>query len=264
MEHLPQVVGILFSGIVGLLLGSFATMVHYRMPRNEDMIFKRSHCIVCAQPLGVLNLIPFFSWMVQRGKCSYCQGSIHWRYPLIEATMALLCIASYLHAGWSVQLPLLFGIVLCIIIICAIDLEYYVIPDGVQLVLGILAILYQYTKGQPWGEIGQGALLGLLTGVLLRYGYYFIRRKEGLGLGDVKFLLIAGIFLDPYSFVLFLFYSGVVGTLSGIVWCRYTKEQLFPFAPALCVALLLCLLAPEIMVLAVYEGINDIIRHFML
>jgi prepilin signal peptidase PulO-like enzyme (type II secretory pathway) len=263
MQGIPDIAGILFSGVVGLLLGSFATMVSYRLPRGEDMVFKRSRCVVCEHPLGVRDLLPCLSWVIQKGKCHYCRATIHYRYPVIEMLMGALCIACYFTAGWSWPLPILYLTVLCLVVISVIDIEYRIMPDNVQLLLAVLAILYRYMGVTTWVEILQGAALGLGVGLMLRYGYYYLRRREGLGLGDVKFFAVAGIFLSPFAFVLFLFYSGIIGTVLGVGWGFFKKEKLFPFAPALCAALLICTLAPYWTVDYIYYELAQAIEFFV-
>lgn len=260
MEQLPQSIGILFSGIVGLLLGSFATMVCYRLPRGEEMVIKRSHCTQCLHVLSVFDLLPLVSWVIRAGQCHYCKSRIDYRYPLIELLVASLCIASYMSVGWTLLLPLLYFIVVCLVIISVIDIQYRIIPDSLQGILALFAVVYRLMQGGAWQEIVGGAALGLAIGLVLRYGYYFLRHREGLGLGDVKFFIVAGLFLDLQAFVLFMFYSGIVGTVLGICWKIIKKESLFPFAPALCIALLICILMPKIAVVSVYAHIFNVVN----
>ena len=250
---IPPLAGICFSGIIGLLLGSFVTMASYRLPRGEELIFRRSHCPLCNHTLGVKDLFPCLSWMMSGGRCRYCHGRIHYRYLLTEIAVALLCMAAYWHAGFTILLPILYGSIVCMSMMAIIDIEYRILPDRLQLVLAGLAFLYRHYTGSSALVILEGAALGLCVGMLLRYGYYAVRRREGLGLGDVKFLVVAGMFLDPFAFVAFLLYSGILGTVIGLVWEVVKKERLFPFGPALCLSLLLCLLAPQWSVVMLYQ-----------
>ena len=89
------------------------------------------------------------------------------------------------------------------------------------------------------------AALGLGLGLALHYGYRFLMNKDGLGFGDVKFLLVAGVWLaDPLLWPPFLFVSGVWGIVTALVWRVLGKGPRFPFGPALAAALLLSLLVP--------------------
>lgn len=247
--------GLLFSGIIGLLLGSFVSLASYRLPRGEDIIWKRSYCPSCNHGLGVWDLFPVLSWCLQSGHCRYCHTRIGWRYPAIELFVMGLCLVAYVHAGWSITLPILYGMMVCLALMMVVDMEHRILPDTVQVLCACLAIGYNYAEGISWTSMMQGAGMGLMTGMILRYGYAWVRGREGLGLGDVKFLITAGILLDPFSFVAFLLYSGVVGTLIGMIWMYTKKEALFPFAPALCLSLIACLFFPQWTVIRLYEGL---------
>ena len=77
--------------ILGVNLGSFSSAVFYRACRGESWIFgrnrreaARSECPQCGHRLGVLDLLPLFSWLFLRGRCRYCRAQIGWVYPLLE------------------------------------------------------------------------------------------------------------------------------------------------------------------------------------
>src|SRR5450759_3503049 len=74
--------------VVGLALGSFATMLSYRLPRRLSIILPRSHCPQCKAVLKTRDLVPVFSWVFARGKCRACSAKIGARYPVIELATA--------------------------------------------------------------------------------------------------------------------------------------------------------------------------------
>ena len=53
----PVVIAILM-GLLGLIVGSFIAAVTVRMPRDEDVVFGRSHCMSCQAPLKAWHLGP--------------------------------------------------------------------------------------------------------------------------------------------------------------------------------------------------------------
>lgn len=80
-ESLP----ILLAGFVfGIQFGSFITLVSYRVPRGEDIVFTPSHCPTCNARLTIVDLFPIFSWLFAGGKCRHCKAPVSVRYPLIE------------------------------------------------------------------------------------------------------------------------------------------------------------------------------------
>jgi len=80
----------------------------------------------------------------------------------------------------------------------------------------------------------------------LRWGFFIVKKRESLGMGDVKFLIVSGIFLGPFALLPFIFFAGVFGIVTGTLWHRLGRGQEFPFGPALAASLFLCLTAPEI------------------
>jgi prepilin signal peptidase PulO-like enzyme (type II secretory pathway) len=67
-------------------------------------------------------------------------------------------------------------------------------------------------------------------------------RNEALGMGDIKFFAVAGLWLGFWSFPVFLILSGVFGVSVGLTFKIWKREVLFPFGPALVLSLLFCVL----------------------
>lgn len=88
--------------IIGTLFGSFFTLATYRIPRKQDIVFKRSYCPNCGHELGFFDLFPVLSYIFVGGKCRYCKEKISIRYPLFELSNGLVFVAIYLLFGFSV------------------------------------------------------------------------------------------------------------------------------------------------------------------
>jgi prepilin signal peptidase PulO-like enzyme (type II secretory pathway) len=80
---------IIIIGIFGLIIGSFLNVVILRMNTGKG-IGGRSMCFSCRKTLKWYELIPVFSWIIQKGKCRSCKSKISPQYPLVEASTALL------------------------------------------------------------------------------------------------------------------------------------------------------------------------------
>lgn len=74
---------------LGLVLGSFLTMLTYRLPRGLSIVMPPSSCPSCKTRLRPRDLIPVLSWAINRGQCRFCKLQISSRYILIELVMAL-------------------------------------------------------------------------------------------------------------------------------------------------------------------------------
>ena len=230
----------------GLIFGSFASLFSYRLTTKEPMVFTRSKCANCSSILKIRNLIPLFSWIFQRGKCSKCHAKISIRYPLIEVSFLIMFLAVFVilkqHLDWKTILYFLIGGTL--IVMCVIDLEHYFIPNSTQYFLTILATILVLLQG------GNSLVLSNISGAFLYAGFglalfvffYLTTSLEAIGVDDIKFFFIAGFMLGTSNFLAFMMLSGFLGTLFGSIWQKITKEETFPFAPAICCAAMLCLL----------------------
>jgi len=231
--------------LLGLLFGSFITMASYRIPRGEEIIIRRSHCPHCNHNLYFTDLIPVFSWLAHKGACAYCKQPISSRYPIIEIVSGAAFITVYMIYGMTMATVLLWLVAICLMVMIIVDFEHYIIPDRVQLVLLPLVIALRLIAGGNILNILLGGIGGLAVGMGLRVMIRLWKKQEGLGLGDVKFLGIAGCALDPVLITLFLFLAGVIGIITALCWRLLGKGILFPFGPALAVSLFACLLIPH-------------------
>lgn len=230
--------------LVGLCLGSFVTLVSYRLPRGGKMGMTRSQCPRCQTTLGVPDLVPVLSWAASRGRCRHCKAAISWRYPAIELATAGALLAVYFTHGLSGPGLLLMGLSLCLLVMIVVDFEHYIIPDETQWAMALLGIIYQWKYGLHPADMLLGGLIGGGLGWVLQSGYRRLRGREGLGTGDVKFLVVAGLWLGALPLVPFLFFAGVLGVLTSSLWRALGQGELFPFGPALAVSLWLLVLWP--------------------
>lgn len=99
--------------IIGLCLGSFITMLSYRLPRRISIVMPPSQCPSCHHTLKPGDLVPLFSWLIAKGRCRYCRHKIGSRYILIELATAALSAASFAFIGFSpLVVPALFFVVI--------------------------------------------------------------------------------------------------------------------------------------------------------
>lgn len=245
-EGYPIEITLFLVIIVGLAFGSFATMLSHRLPHSESLWTARSRCPNCRKPLGVRELVPVFSWIFLKGRCRGCGTKVGIRYPLTELATALAFLIIYMKLGLDIASVLLMALAVCLVVMTVIDLEWGIIPDPLQIVMLLLGIGYRYISGIDFLTIGIGFLTGLAIGAALRWGYAWVRKREGLGLGDVKFLAVAGTWLGVIPLVPFLFMAGMFGVVTAIFWRLGGGGKEFPFGPALGSSLFLCLVYPEL------------------
>ena len=239
---------LLFVALFGLVIGSFLNVVIHRLPRDLSLVHPPSSCPGCGARIRPYDNIPVLSYIVLRGKCRACGHRISPQYPAVEALTAAGFVLVYLHGGRAVGLELVAGCVFtsALIALGFIDFHHQVLPDAITLPGLVLALVYAFFRDDL--GIG-GALLGAVAGagfLLLVYGvYYIVRKKEGLGLGDVTMMLMVGAYLGLWRTLLVLILASFTGALVGVyVILRKGKDFQFalPFgtflAPAAFVAML--------------------------
>jgi prepilin signal peptidase PulO-like enzyme (type II secretory pathway) len=238
---------LLGSFFLGTCAGSFVTLASHRLPQGKEIVFEPSHCPHCRTPLQAKNLVPLFSWIFQKGRCSHCHARISARYPLIELLLGLTFAA--VVALYGVGAGALFFCLLAteLMILIVTDLEHFIIPDSVQIAVLATGLAYQFYAKADVQDVAASMAFGLALGLVLHYGYRYVRKKDGLGFGDVKLLCIAGAWLTLTDFVPFLFFAGLMGTLTGIVWRLRERGAVFPFGPALAVSLFINILFPHLL-----------------
>ena len=81
---LSYIIIYVFVFIFGACIGSFLNVCIYRLPKNESLIKRNSHCMTCGEPIKRRDLIPIVSWCILRGKCRSCGAKISARYTIVE------------------------------------------------------------------------------------------------------------------------------------------------------------------------------------
>lgn len=235
--------------VFGALLGSFANVVIYRLPKEESVVKPRSHCYSCKKTIPWYDNIPILSWFLLRGKCRQCGAKFSFRYPLVEILMASLFALSYHYAGlsWSLveYLLFVFGLVICTFI----DMDHMILPDEFTLsgiVIGLVGAALN-----PQREF-LDALFGMLMGGGFLWGmayvYYLLTKNEGMGGGDIKLLAWIGAVLGWKAIPFVIMTSAIVGSVIGLIAARKQSAGLktvIPFGPYLALGAVLYLFGGE-------------------
>ena len=139
---------------------------------------------------------------------------------------------------------LYFAIATMLIAMIIVDLEHYFIPDVMQYVLTIfvgLLIVFNNNNFSLFGALGSGTVY-VLFAIALWLFFYFGAGIEAIGIDDLKFFFIAGILLSLKIFIAFMMITGIIGVIFGLTWQKIKKDETYPFAPAMCLSTLICLL----------------------
>jgi leader peptidase (prepilin peptidase)/N-methyltransferase len=182
---------VVFAAVFGLNIGSFLNVVIWRLPRGGSLTVPAwSYCPRCEHRLGGWDLVPVFSFLALRAKCRYCHAPISWRYPAIEALTAALFVAvAWRFSGaqdLAAGLDIAFNCLFVAVLICVffIDLEFFVIPDGLNVTGFIIGLAH-------WGLIAalnhQGAFFRASVAGGLEYAAVFFV------IGFLSYVVLVGI-----------------------------------------------------------------------
>ncbi|HVY12957.1 MAG TPA: prepilin peptidase [Alphaproteobacteria bacterium] len=81
----------LITGVaLGAILGSFLTMLSYRVPRGQSIVVPRSFCPNCQKTIGWRDLIPLYSYVELKGRCRHCRTPFGRKYLLIEIASVIV------------------------------------------------------------------------------------------------------------------------------------------------------------------------------
>ncbi len=253
--------------LLGLLIGSFLSVVIHRIPvmlqretenfiaqeRDEplphgeryNLLVPRSACPACGHQLSALENIPLLSWLWLRGRCRHCQAPVPARYPLLELLTALLSALLIWRLGSGTTGIAALALAWTLIALAFIDLDTQLLPDDLTLPLlwsGLLINLSGTFVPLPDAVIGAAA--GYLSLWTVYWLFRFATGREGMGYGDFKLLAALGAWLGWTMLPLIVLLSSVVGAIVGITLIALRRQQRgnpIPFGPFLALAGLVAL-----------------------
>ncbi|MBT3182495.1 MAG: prepilin peptidase [Deltaproteobacteria bacterium] len=234
------------AGIFGAILGSFANVCIVRMPKGESVIWPPSHCPQCKKRLRSWHNIPILSFLMLKGRCSFCSSKISAIYPFVE----MICIILSVITWWYFRNPLEYFVyfllfIMPLVIISFIDLRHMIIPDIISIpgiIIGIVVHTLFLIDGTYFisalNSIG-GALLGGGILFIVAYTYEKLKKREGLGGGDVKLIAMLGAFLGFKAVLFVLLLSSILGSIIGIIMMiilRKDSKYAIPYGPFIALA----------------------------
>ena len=181
--------------LFGLVIGSFLGTVVIRLPIGKTVIWGRSRCDHCGKALCLWQLIPVIGWIIQCGRCYFCNAQIPRLYLVMELGAASVFLWSSATVPPTLVIPsTVLGLLL--LTLGAMDWCYLVLSDLLVMPLLILGLLVSWLY---WPEILFDHVLGVVVGAMFLLAinafYRFFRHCDGLGMGDVKLLGAAGAWL---------------------------------------------------------------------
>ena len=183
--------------MLGGSLGSFASVLIYRLPRSHESITilkPNSFCPKCKHRLKIIHLIPFLGFLLHKGKCFACNTRISPIYLVNEVTIACFLMFFINQLGVNNLFAwVLVALIFILYVQALMDLQTLLLSQPLNIF--ILVIGLSLNLSQEFFTIRLDALLGLVFGYGLLFSinllHRLIRKENGIGEGD--FLLLGGI-----------------------------------------------------------------------
>ena len=248
--------------LFGIVFGSFLNVCIYRIPKGENIVSERSHCMECGHELAWYDLVPLFSYIFLKGRCRYCGAKISPQYPIIEALNGIMWCLTFFIVGWEWEAVFICLVIPALIVITVIDWRTYEIPFGANVyifVVGVLHLAYvlYFALSSATGERvitdtvemisedGTGTykielvrrfVAGIAHGPWYEYvigffavsvpllGIYYFSKGRGIGGGDVKLMAAAGLVLGWKLALLALIAGCLYGSVIHIIRMKTQGE----------------------------------------
>jgi len=264
----------IFVFIFGAIIGSFLNVVILRYNTGESVVYSGSRCLSCGKKLTWQELIPIFSFLIQKGRCRQCGSKISWQYPIIETITGIIFV-SVVYKIFNFQFSIsnqfsifnfqsIFSLIFfwlifsLLIIISVYDIRHQIIPNKFVYTLIILSLVSIFLDFGHWNlfrnwdlEIRNSALLSrILSGIGFFVFFallWLVSRGHWMGLGDAKIALASGWLLGPIGGLIALFMSFWLGAIFGVFLLlfapkKFKLESRIPFGPFLALGTLIAFL----------------------
>jgi leader peptidase (prepilin peptidase) / N-methyltransferase len=232
---------------IGLVIGSFLNVCILRIPADKSIVLPASSCTKCGKAIAAYDNIPVLSWLVLGGKCRNCKTQISPMYPAVELLTGLLFVACYFAFGLTLDALKWATFSALLVVLTITDLRERILPDVVNL-FGLAAGLvfsfftkptdgtalwianrwFDFPPPQPVLSFAD-AVLGAMAGSGLLWvvaeGYFRLRGREGMGLGDVKMMAALGVFLGLKRTLMTVLAGSLLGSVIGIVLIAVSKKD---------------------------------------
>lgn len=238
----PTILLYMIIFIFGICIGSFTNVCIYRIPKQEDIVKPRSHCMSCGYQLSWDDLVPLVSYIVLGGRCRNCKEKISIQYPLVEALNGVLYLIIFAKYGLSVETLLYCALFSALVTLSVIDFRTYEIPFGINLfilALGLIRVVTDYTN---WSDYAIG--LASVGGVL--FILYWVSNGTAIGGGDVKLMAACGLLVGWKLVILGFFVGCIVGSVIHILRMKLSGEgRVLAMGPYLSIGVMLAVLWGE-------------------
>ncbi|ELY0461856.1 prepilin peptidase [Listeria innocua] len=208
---------------------SFIQVAGECFPIKKSFLFRFSECNHCQKKLSFSQMIPIYSFLLLKGKSKCCQTPIPLNYFLLELTTPIYILL--LHYQFSFSYRFVIGCIIYYFLafFFVTDILYLHVPNSVMILFFLVLLTCYISFQQPAVSLIYSSLISNCF-----YLLFFILFRKGIGLGDIKILIILSSFLGfEMGYIVFLLsiVLGAIILLSALVLKKVEKNKQVPFVP---------------------------------
>jgi leader peptidase (prepilin peptidase)/N-methyltransferase len=230
--------------LFGICIGSFLNVVILRLPRQESLIKRASHCMTCGAKIRACDLIPVFSWIFLRGKCHNCGEKISPRYPVVESLNGIMYVLTFTVMDFNAESIIACVVMSLLIVVAFMDWDTLEIDLRILALILLMAILSAIlTDTLTITDRIIGAFcISLPFFAIGEISRIYIRKKKGedyrgIELGDTLLMAVAGAFLGTRAVIVSALAGIVIAAIGGLIYKKVTGESKFAFGPYLSIGI---------------------------
>ena len=271
LSHVNNLI-LINSFLIGVCFGSFFNVVIYRLPNNISIITPRSFCPECKSRITWRENIPLLSWLIQKGRCRYCDKKISFSYPLIELLTGLFFVilnfsSQQIHTSITNEFFknifswIFFSI---IFLISLIDMNHFWIPQKLINYGFLFGLINLFLVKFIFEDYIFYDLTKYFATIIVSYLFFecirkiakYIFKKEALGQGDSKLVSMISLWLGPVGILLSVGISYIfaaIFVIFGLSLNTLRRNQFIPFAPFLAIgALIIWFFGNDQIIMSIY------------
>lgn len=218
---IPTILFYIMIFLFGIVIGSFLNVCIYRIPKKENIVKIRSHCMECNYQLKWYDLVPLFSYLCLGGRCRKCKTKLSVQYPLVELLNGLLYVLVVAVNGLTIESLLYCLMFSALVTLSVIDFRTYEIPLGINLfilTLGLIRVALDYKNFLNY-------LIGFLSVSGFLYLLFLLTKGRGIGGGDIKLMAVSGLMIGWKCNLLALAFGCIIGSVVHVIRMKVSKED---------------------------------------
>ena len=230
---------ILYTIIIFIFGSLFTSFFHVLATRlnNKESLLGRSHCDACNHELKLIEVFPIIGYIINKGKCRYCNEKIAINHLIYEIIGGALFASGYLLYDFNLTFWI-YTILISVLIIESIsDIKDMIVIDKIWMfgIIPILIIRIIENSILTYLISSMGLFLILL---FIAFIAQKIFKKDALGGGDIKLYLFIGFFIPIQVGLLSIFLTSLFGLIYGIIFIK-DRDKYIPLVPFISLAVII-------------------------